>query len=312
MKTLVIGGGGFVGHYLIGHLLTLGWDVETTCLPGEDIFLDVPAHRIDILNGESIASLFERMKPQAAIHLAAQSSVALSWKEPALTADVNIKGAINLLEAARGFSGRLRILLVGSSEQYGAVKPEQIPITEDANFEPGNIYAVTKATQDMIGKLYVDAYGMDIIRTRSFAHIGPRQTSQFVVSDFCRQIALIEKRLAPPVIKVGNLAAKRDFTDVRDVAEAYALLCVNGQRGEAYNVGSGKSIPIQSVLETALSYASTEIKVEIDQAKFRPLDVPVIEADISKIKRDTGWEPKRPVKETILQTLDYWREFLRG
>ena len=307
MKTLIIGASGFVGHYLIKQLAIKGWPAVATCLPSEDLEADIPVYKLDILCPQEIEDVLLSEKPEAIIHLAAQSSVSVSWKEPALTVDVNIKGAVNLLETVRKTDDSVRILLIGSGEQYGFVPEDHMPINEDEPQNPGNIYAMTKCAQDILGALYARSYGMDIVRARAFNHIGPGQSPLFVISDFCKQVALLEKSKGPCTMKVGNLAAERDFTDVRDVVRAYILLCEKGQKGESYNIGSGSAVSIGKLLEKILSYANKNILIEIDQEKFRPLDLPIIEADISKLTKDTGWRPEHNLDNTILETLNYWR-----
>lgn len=309
MKALIIGGAGFVGSYLAEHLYQdYGWDVAITKLPYES--LEIPFAKIfdlDILDQAAIAAFLRRERPDYIFHLAAQSSVWVSWKHPDLTIDVNIKGSVNMLDAVRDLDYKPRVLLVGSGEEYGLVNADECPINESNPLRPVNIYAATKVCQNHIGKIYADAYQMDIVMTRAFNHIGPRQSNQFVVSDFCRQVAEIEAGIKDPVIHVGNLAAKRDFTDVRDVVRAYALLMVKGRTGETYNIGCGKAVMIQEVLNRILSLGECSIEVAVDPAKFRPVDAPIIQADISKIQADTGWKPAFPLEKTIVDILDYWR-----
>jgi GDP-4-dehydro-6-deoxy-D-mannose reductase len=311
MKTLIVGGAGFVGAHLIQRLTSKGKDVEATCLENERIDAPIPAHIADIRDSESIGRLIAEIKPDAIFHLAALSSVAQSWQEPSMTIDINVKGVVNLLDAVRKESHACRVILIGSGEQYGAIGPDDVPIKEDVKFSPGNIYAVTKAAQDMIGDVYAKAYNMDIIRVRAFNHIGPGQSPQFVVSDFCRQVAMIENGLSEPTLRVGNLSSKRDFTDVRDVVRAYDLLCERGKSGEAYNVGSGAAIEIRAILDTILSLSNKKINVEIDRNKFRPIDVPIIEADTRKLREATGWTPKYDLRGTLEATLEYWRARVR-
>ena len=240
-------------------------------------------------------------------HLAAQSSVAYSWKNPTLTIDVNIKGCVNLLDAVRQLDKKPRVLLIGSGEEYGHIKEGECPIVEDNTVRPGNIYAATKACQNMLGKIYSDAYGLDIMMVRAFNHIGPNQTPMFVVADFCKQVADIEKGRQEPVIYVGNLSAKRDFTDVRDVVKAYALLVEHGRRGETYNVGTGHAIAISQILDEIVAMSDTAIEVKVDENKLRPVDVPIIEPDIDKIKSEVGWQPVISLEQTLKETLEHWR-----
>ena len=310
MKALVIGGGGFVGPYLVRHLTDdCGYEVTVTKTEKEQLVMDnAVVKNLDILDIEQIVELLKAEQPDYIFHLAAQSSVAYSWKNPTLTIDVNIKGCVNLLDAVRQLDKKPRVLLIGSGEEYGHIKEDECPIVEDNTVRPGNIYAATKACQNMLGKIYSDAYGLDIMMVRAFNHIGPNQTPMFVVADFCKQVADIEKGKKEPVMYVGNLAAKRDFTDVRDVVRAYGLLALKGRAGETYNVGSGNAIEIRKMLDMIIGMSTKNIEVRVDPNKIRPVDVPVIEADISKIKSETGWEPRIPLEQTIKEILDYWRE----
>lgn len=262
---------------------------------------------MDILDKDAVVDILYEIQPDYIFHLAAQSSVGVAWKNPQLTVDVNIKGAINVMDAVRDLFYKPRILLIGSGEEYGHIRPDETPIVEDNALRPGNIYAATKACQNMVGNIYSKAYDMDLMMVRAFNHVGPGQASLFVVSDFCRQVAEIEKGIREPVIMVGNLAAKRDFTDVRDVVKAYVKLIQEGKAGETYNVGSGNAQEIRQILEKVVAMSDMEIKVETDPNKIRPVDVPIIEADITKLNALTGWKPEIPVEQTIRETLDYWR-----
>jgi len=311
MKALIIGAAGFVGRHLITHLKSLGWEVSATRLPQEEIKEDVPNYELDILNQASISSLLDKIRPDYLFHLAAQSSVALSWEKPALTVDINIKGAVNLLEALRVMQNPPRILLVGSGDEYGYVLSEELPIRENTLLRPGNIYACTKVAQDLLGQTYARAYKLEIIMVRAFNHTGPGQLDTFAVSNFCKQITEIEVGLRNPVIKVGNLSSRRDFTDVRDIVKAYALLIQKGKAGEAYNVGSGKAIAMQEILDMALSLAKTNIIVEQDPVLMRVSDTPVIQADISLITQEIGWKPEIPLRNTIADMLNDWRNKIK-
>ena len=309
-RALIIGAAGFVGGYLARHLKTAyGMDVAVTKLPHETLEIEGAAvYDLDILKQEEITALLFKIRPDYIFHLAAQSSVGLSWKKPGLTVDINIKGSINVMDAARELYYKPKVLLIGSGEEYGHIRDGETPITEDNMIRPGNIYAATKVCQNMIGNIYAKAYDMDIMMVRAFNHIGPTQAPMFVVADFCKQVAEIEKGLREPVIYVGNLSAKRDFTDVRDVVRAYALLIQKGSAGETYNVGSGHAVSIKEILDMIISLSDKEIKVEVDPNKLRPVDVPIIEADTGKLKAVTGWEQTISLRKTIEETLNYWRE----
>ena len=309
-KALVIGAAGFVGGYLIDCLKNkFGYEVYGTKLSAQDFsHPDAKIFDLDIMSRAQIKSLLEKIRPDCIFHLAAQSSVALSWKNPELTVDINIKGTLNLLEALRSLDYKSRVLLVGSGEEYGASGAEKGQIGENTVLKPGNIYAATKACQNMLGAVYAKAYGLDIISVRAFNHIGPGQAEGFVMSDFCKQVAEIEAGKREPVMSVGNLSASRDFTDVRDVVRAYALLAQKGTPGETYNVGSGRAVQIQSLLDRIVARSNVAIEVRIDQAKLRPVDVPKIEADITKITQETGWKPELDINDTIGDVLEWWRK----
>lgn len=308
-KALIIGAAGFVGNYLIDHIQkNCIWSIVVTKMPQEKIEkTGIEIRDLNILEPERIKELLEDVRPDYIFHLAAQSSVGLSWKNPGLTVDVNIKGSLNVLDAIRDLDYQPRVLLIGSGEEYGYVKPGEVPIPEDNVLRPGNVYAATKACQNMLGKIYSQAYGMDVMMVRAFNHVGPSQAPLFVVADFCKQAAEIEKGLREPVIHVGNLSARRDFSDVRDVVRAYTLLMEHGAAGETYNVGSGKAIAIREILDMILAQAKVPIEVQVDQARLRPVDVPVIEADVSKLEACTGWKREIPLEQTIGETLEYWR-----
>lgn len=309
MKAMIIGAAGFVGPYLAEAIhKCMNCDVVATKLHHEKLEIeDSKTINLNILDLNQLVSVLEDEQPDYIFHLAAQSSVALSWKRPELTVDINIKGALNLLDALRALSFEPRVLIVGSGEEYGKIRENMVPIKEDTVLNPGNVYAVTKATQNQMGTIYAQAYGLKLVMTRSFNHIGPKQIPQFVVADFCSQVVKIEKGLQEPIIRVGNLSAMRDFTDVRDVVRAYTMLIQNGKAGETYNVGTGHAVAIKDILNLILTKTDREIQVEVDPAKLRPVDVPIIEPDTTKIFNDTGWKPEISLEKTIEETLDYWR-----
>lgn len=309
-KALIIGAAGFVGGYLAKELfLNHRMEVYATKMSQEQLLIEnVKIYDLNILNKDEIVSLLFKIRPDYIFHLAAQSSVSVAWKNPGLTVDINVKGSINVMDAVRELFYKPTVLLIGSGEEYGHIREDEVPIKEDNYLRPGNIYAATKVCQNMIASIYAQAYDMDLMMVRAFNHIGPCQAPIFVISDFCKQVAEIEKGKKEPVMYVGNLDAKRDFTDVRDVVRAYALLVQKGKAGEIYNVGSGHAYAIREILNLIISLSFVDIKVEIDLNKIRPVDVPIIEADISKLKKVTGWSPIIPLKQTITETLEYWRE----
>ena len=309
MKALIIGGAGFVGEYLINELLSNGWEVHATCLESEKISENCTVHTLNILDKNNIIKIFNNISPDIIYHLAAQSSVSVSWKKPQLTAEINVIGSLNVLESLRETNKKdIRLIMIGSGEEYGYIRPEACPLSESEPLHPGNIYAATKACQEMIGEIYVRAYGLDIIMVRAFNHSGPKQSSTFVISDFCKQIAEIENGKKIPEICVGNLSAMRDFTDVRDIVRSYRLLADKGMSGKIYNIGRGRAVSIQYILDTALSLANTDIQVKNDPERMRASDIPIIEPDVSGIFADTGWKAEITVEQTIEDTLNYWRK----
>ena len=312
-KVLIIGAAGFVGKYLIRHYRKQNsYEIYATKLANEEIpENEIQVFDLDILQKDEIVKLLYAIRPDYIFHLAAQSSVSVAWNNPGLTIDINIKGAVNVLDAVRELYYKPRILLIGSGEEYGYIEADEVPIKEENRIRPGNIYAATKACQNMIGNIYSKAYDMKVLMVRAFNHIGPEQSSIFVVSDFCRQVAEIELGRREPVMWVGNLSAKRDFTDVRDVVRAYSLLIERGQPGETYNVGSGQAFEIKEILEKITALSQRQIKIEIDPNKIRPVDIPIIEADVRKLKEITGWQREISLEQTISETLDYWRNILR-
>ncbi len=308
MKSLVIGGGGFAGQYLIKELVRQGGKVCATKLPEENIDIcDVEVYDADIRSYEEIFTVLDEVHPDCIYHLAAVSSAALSWKKPQLTMEVNVIGIINVLEAVLALGLKPRVLLIGSGEEYGKAADSPDPISEKVAPRPTNIYAVSKLAQNMLGDIYRKAYDIDIISVRAFNHIGPGQSDRFVAADFCKQVAAIE-RGAEPVISVGNLSAVRDFTDVRDVVRAYTAIMKNGVTGKTYNVGGGAVLSIEELLEKIISLSTAMIISETDKSRMRPIDTPKIHADISELKKDTGWTPSYTIEQTLKDTLDYWRE----
>ena len=310
-KALIIGAAGFVGGYLSEELLKNGYEVYLTKLEFEKIEKSAATvYDMDVTSVAETDAVIADIKPDVVFHLAAQSSVKLSWEKPHLTLNVNIIGALNVLEACRRLTEigkKTKVLLIGSAEEYGKVTPEQCPIKEELQCAPKNLYALSKLTQNGLGKIYSESFGMDIITVRAFNHTGPKQAPAFVLADFCKQVAEIEAGERDAVISVGNLEAMRDFTDVRDIVKAYLLLAEKGRSGQTYNVGRGEAVKISALLEMLLKQAKCPIEVRRDENRMRPSDVPLHVADTTKIRNDTGWCPTVSLEETVKDTLDYWR-----
>ena len=313
-RILITGCTGFVGRYLIKQCRlrypqAILWGLAghppsaTNTLPVKDIHFVT----VDITHPEAVRQAVAQARPDIVFHLAAQASVAASWNNPLDTLTINAGGTIHLLEALRTEHLTPRIILVGSGEQYGMVRPEENPVREDCPFRPANPYAVSKITQDLYGYQYFLAYQLPIMRTRSFNHFGPYQAATFVIPNFARQIALIEAGKADPILLVGNLEAQRDFLPVEDVITAYLAIADWGQAGKAYNIGSSQARSIRSILDLLLSFARVPIEVREDPTRLRPVDVPLLEADTSRLSLHTGWYPTTPFEAALQRTLDYWR-----
>lgn len=310
-RILITGHTGFVGSYLIAACRARFPTAELAGLAHlpapHGAFDGMHEEFADLTDAEQVRTAIADARPDLIFHLAAQSSVAASWKDPVRTLAINAGGTISLLEAVRAEGISPRIVLIGSGEQYGLVRPEDNPISEDCLPRPANPYAVSKVAQDLYGWQYFVAYKLPILRVRAFNHFGPRQSEAFVLSSFARQIARIEAGLAEPVLRVGNLSARRDFLPVEDVVRAYVAIAERGHDGEAYNVGSGQARSIQDMLSRLLAFAHAPIAVETDSALLRPVDVPLLVADTTRLRRDTGWEPVLPLDDALRHTLDYWR-----
>lgn len=306
MRALITGVDGFVGYYLTKHLLKQGDEVFGTTILSDYINEDIKVYPMNILESDVVDAVIDKVKPDAIYHLAGQSAVGLSWQKPTLTMNINVNGTINILEAVRKKRLHTKILVIGSSDEYGPVTPEECPIKEERAIQPVSPYGISKVAQEQVASLYAKAYGMQVVMTRSFNHIGPRQGKNFVVADFASKIAEIE-RGAEPILKVGNLEAYRDFTDVRDIVRGYHLLIKYGKAGEVYNIGSGRRIKIREILDILIGLSTADIKVELDKERLRPSDVPLIQCDNTKIKADTGWDTVNDIHLTLRDTLNYWR-----
>ncbi len=316
---MITGANGFVGLHLADYLLaSTDWSLclVSRSAEGEQRLrarFTSYAERIqtvsaDLQNADSLGAAIARLQPHYIFNLAALTSVRESISQPGETIANNIAGTLNLLEALREYGEAApRTLVVGSSEEYGHVLPQDIPVDEQTEMRPENPYAVSKIATDMLGLQYHLAYKLPLVRVRPFNHIGPGQSDRFVTASFARQIALIEREQQEPVVRVGNLSAQRDFTDVRDMVRAYYLAITLGAVGEVYNIGSDRAASIQSVLDTLVNYCKVSVAIELDSSRLRPVDVPLIVCDSRKFRQLTGWQPTIPLHHSLADILDYWR-----
>ncbi|MBR2823435.1 MAG: GDP-mannose 4,6-dehydratase [Clostridia bacterium] len=301
-KALITGSEGFVGGYLKEELKANGYRVV-----GADLTEGPETRRVDLLDGRAVAELLAEEQPDVIIHLAAQADVGRSWKEPQKTIRMNVEAAVNLMEAIRAAGGaRVRTVLVGSSDQYGALGAAGARVSEETAMRPMSPYAVSKKAQEELAALYVRSYGLSICMTRSFNHGGAGQRTGFLIPDFASGIVRIERGEARELL-VGNLTSRRDFTHVRDVVRAYRLIAEKGRAGEVYNVGSGETHSAQEVLNRLREMAKCPVPVRTDPGRMRPSDTPVICCDHSKLTRDTGWQPELPFERILRDTLEDYR-----
>ena len=320
MRALITGITGFAGSHLAEYLLAEHPDVEvygtfrwrSRMDNVEHLYNDKKIQLVeaDLRDYSSMHRALEISRPEVIFHLAAQSFVPSSWSAPNDTIVTNVTGQTNLFEAIRILKLDPVVQIACSSEQYGLVLPDEVPIKETNPLRPLSPYAVSKVAQDYLGYQYFQSYGLKVVRTRGFNHTGPRRGHVFVTSNFCSQVAAIELGLQEPVIRVGNIEAIRDFTDVRDMVRAYWLAVTKAKPGEVYNIATGSGIRIREMLDLVLSFSRVDVKVEVDPERLRPSDVEILIGDSSKFRADTGWEPRIPFETTVRDLLDYWRHRL--
>jgi GDP-4-dehydro-6-deoxy-D-mannose reductase len=295
VRALVTGAKGFVGSWLTAHLAEQGDEVTA---------ID---HEVDVTDGSAVRGAIGDVAPEIIYHLAAFTHVGRSWSDPAEVMQVNAIGTLYVLEAARTCAAPPRVLLVSSAEVYGAVAPEQLPLNEDAPLAPVTPYAVSKVAAEYLGVQAFLAHGLPVVRARPFNHVGPGQSSNFVVSALAERI--VRARLGGATsIAVGNLAPKRDVTDVRDVVRAYRLLGERGVAGEVYNVCSGHDVAISEIAARLQTLAGVELRLDTDASLARPIDVPVLRGDPAKLRAATGWEPRITLDDTLRAVLEDWNE----
>lgn len=316
MRVLITGAGGFVGGHLASYLHSTHPNASlygTILNDREKANPHIASpFQVDLKDYTHVREILAESEPDAIYHLAAQAFVPRSFEDPWETLENNIRSQLNIIQACLELNIRPRMLIISSAEVYGAINSTQMPMSEDTPMRPTNPYSVSKVTQDMLGLQYFLSHDLPIMRARAFNHIGPGQNPRFVAPAFATQIAKIEAKQQEAVIYVGNLEAQRDFTDVRDIVRAYYLIVEKGQPGQAYNVASGKAYSIQYLLETLLNYSSLDIEIRVDPDRLRPVDVPIIRGDNSKLHRDTGWQPTVRFEDTLKDVLDDCRQRIRN
>jgi len=316
MKALITGISGFAGSHLAEFLIEKRYKVfgiffDKSTFSNLNGFVNkIKVYRCDIRNYDALKNVIEDIKPDEIYHLAAISFVPTSLKEPKLTFDTNLYGTLNLYQAVIDLEMNPMILFVGSADEYGIVNENDLPIKEECPLNPVNPYSISKASADFLSFFYFKNYSLNIIRVRPFNHIGPKQSPEFVASDFAKQIVEIEKGFREPIIKVGNLEAKRDFTDVRDMVRGYWFALDKGEPGEVYNICSERAIQIKGLLNHLLELSSRKVEIMKDPKKMRPSDNPILQGDSSKFRRRSGWKPEILLDKTLKDILEYWRKAL--
>jgi GDP-4-dehydro-6-deoxy-D-mannose reductase len=303
VKSLVTGAGGFVGRHLIEHLTAIGDDV---------VAVD-RATGPDLLDQQGWIDRFTDQRPEVVYHLAGRSDVGASWQEPTATIATNVLGTTSVLEAARR-AGSDRVVVISSADVYGPVGPDELPLTEDRQLRPRSPYGASKQAAEDVALQYQRGHGLDVVVVRPFNHIGPGQSPRFAAAAFAEQIAEAElsETGSPHSLRHGNLTARRDLTDVRDVVRAYRLLADKGQPGEIYNVCSHRAVAMSDLLDSLLTLTAAPVVPETDPSLLRPVEVPVLCGSFAKLQAATGWQPTIELGQTLRDVLDDARDRRRG
>jgi GDP-4-dehydro-6-deoxy-D-mannose reductase len=313
-RVFITGVTGPVGSFLADYLLTLP-DVEVHAFkrwrsdtrPIQHLYGRVAFHEGDIEDPFAVAAAVRAAAPDRIYHLAAQSYPSASWDAPITTMRTNVEGTVNVLEAVRTHAPSARVHIAGSSAEYGWVRPDEVPIPETRGLRPASPYGISKVAQELLGFQYHDSYGLHIVVTRSFNHVGPRQGDRCSIQTFCQQMAQIEAGRQPPILQVGNLDARRDFTHVADVSRALWLLLDRGTPGTVYNLCSGATTRIGDIVELVRARGRVPVEVQVDPARLRPSDEPILQGDNTRLRSDTGWAPHIGMPQIVDELLAYWR-----
>lgn len=316
-RILITGAGGFVGSHLERHLLATYPDSEIhgTVLPTHPLPAQrerVTFHAVELKDEASVKALIEDIRPDHIYHLAAQAFVPRSFEAPWETLENNIRAQLNVILGCLACGLRPRILVVSSAEIYGYIQPHEIPVNEKAELRPTSPYSVSKIAQDMLAYQYYLSHRLPIMRARPFNHFGPGQSENFVAPAFGMQIARIEAGLQEPIIRVGDLSAKRDFTDVRDIVSAYRLIIEKGAAGAVYNVASNKAYTIQTLLDTMIAHSTVKIEVMVDAERLRPVTIPILQGDCTRLHHETGWKPQISFEQSVADIIDDCRQRIQA
>lgn len=313
-RALITGIAGFAGSHLAGELVKDGWEVSGIERYGvglnnlADLIDHLRVEECDILSSRDVGYILRKHKPELIFHLAGTSFVPDAQNVPQAAFEINIKGSLNLLEGAKENTPGARFVLISSAEVYGHVDIASLPVTEDAELSPVNIYALTKVCAENTALYYHRVSGLDCVILRPFNHIGARQLPNFVTSAFALQIARIESGKQKPVLYVGNVEAARDFTDVRDMTRAYRLAAEYCEPAVPYNICSGKAYKIKEIIDKLIALSPSKIEIRPDPKRMRASEVPIFQGDHSRFTKITGWKPKFNIDDTLKTILDYWRE----
>ena len=308
MKTVLITGSeGFVGQYLWKELESNGYQVYGTTLLVPEAGLVNNVFVCDIEKQDHLSELISKIRPDIIVHLAGQAKPGLSYKIPQKTFSVNTIGTINLFEAIKNISGYTpRIIMIGSSEEYGNVSVKNLPVSERTSVNPTNPYSISKTANWFLSREYVRAFNFDIVYVTPFNHTGPGQSLGFITTDVSSQIVEIEQGKKKPIVLTGDLSSKRDICDVRDVVRGYRLLIEKGRSGERYIICSGESVLVRDIVDKLISFSKVKIELRLDPSRIRPLDAPNMYGSHEKITGETGWTPEIPLEKTLEDILE-WR-----
>lgn len=312
-SAFITGIAGFAGSFLAEELLAQGWTVAGAVYKNEPldnlraIRKQVKLSSLDILDAARCKAVIAKADPAYVFHLAALASVGQSFAKERATYRINFEGTLNILEAIRELKGLKRLLFVSSSDCYGPFTPRNKTLTEEQVFNPVSPYAISKVAAEHLVQYYHRQYGLPVVIARAFNHSGPRQADSFVIPAFAKQVAMIEAGRQEPVLKVGDLSARRDISDVRDIVHGYRLLAEKGRNGEVYHLCSGKAVAIKRILEMLVRKATRKIDVQVDPERLRKTEIPVMRGSYEKARKQTGFEPRYKLEQTLQDTLEFWR-----